>query len=248
MTAPQPWERLERETAKAFQAFQFYRDLPIGGRTIKAAWDLYQRHVLGKEKLSTSIAGHFKGWATHNAWQDRALAWDEERDRQRREANVAGEIGEMEAFKAWELQKCTELETFVQRARERLEGNKAPRAHEVKLLVDAYGTLINLKRRAMGLPGSISDSKVQTDIPGLIQLTHARGAADLLPALPDGEPDAEPDAWPRLEHGEPAPVEDSAGADEAPADPMDRWRGDTFGPTPHEVKKTPVRQVVLTSR
>ena len=67
------FERLEKESAKAYQAFVAYRDLPMGERSLTT--------VSQQLKKSRSLCAR---WSTQFRWIGRARAWDNEQDRQRR--------------------------------------------------------------------------------------------------------------------------------------------------------------------
>ena len=64
-----PWLRHPDETAKAYAAFRYYRDLSEA-RSI--------RQVAQKFTISDTLA---KRWSTVHAWVIRARAWDEHQDR-----------------------------------------------------------------------------------------------------------------------------------------------------------------------
>lgn len=73
-TPPKPWERQERETPKAFDAFVVYRDMNPQERSgakvavaVGKSWSLMQQ------------------WCRKYGWVERAAAWDEEQDRIKRE-------------------------------------------------------------------------------------------------------------------------------------------------------------------
>lgn len=62
------WEKKDNESAKAYEAFLHYRDLPAGERSLaKVAQEL------GK---STTLMSR---WSTEHGWVTRAAAWDEEK-------------------------------------------------------------------------------------------------------------------------------------------------------------------------
>lgn len=64
-----PWEPLENETPKAYEAFCTYRDLGPNRSMRKTA------EKLGKsQKL-------MEGWSSTHKWGERAAAWDAEQDR-----------------------------------------------------------------------------------------------------------------------------------------------------------------------
>ena len=64
-----PWLRHPDETAKAYAAFRYYRDLSEA-RSI--------RQVAQKFTISDTLA---KRWSTVHAWVSRVRAWDEHQDR-----------------------------------------------------------------------------------------------------------------------------------------------------------------------
>ena len=59
------FDRLEKEGAKAFEAFTMYRDLPIHERSLATASRRLQK--------SKSLCAR---WSTQFRWIERALAWD----------------------------------------------------------------------------------------------------------------------------------------------------------------------------
>jgi len=67
------------DTAKSFQGFSFYRDLGPT-RSLDAAFTLYRQ-----QNSSKTASGFFNNWSTSGHWVDRALAFDIENDRTRRE-------------------------------------------------------------------------------------------------------------------------------------------------------------------
>jgi TusA-related sulfurtransferase len=71
-----PWERLEGESSKAFEAFCTYRDLGANRSIRKTA------QKLGKN--NTTIGE----WSSKYGWVERALAWDAEKDREARQEQL----------------------------------------------------------------------------------------------------------------------------------------------------------------
>ena len=71
-----PWEPLEVETSKAYEAFSIYRDMGISRTLTKVAEEL--------QKSDTLIAR----WSRTHNWVERAAAWDAEQDRIMREEQV----------------------------------------------------------------------------------------------------------------------------------------------------------------
>ena len=73
------WEPWPGESAKAYQAFCAYRDLPTKARSVRAAYE----QETGKKIPS----GRWTQWSTKFRWVERSRAWDAEADgRKRNEA------------------------------------------------------------------------------------------------------------------------------------------------------------------
>lgn len=72
----QPWELMEGETAKPFEAFCIYRDLGPGRSMSQVAKQLGKSQAL------------MERWSTTYDWVKRATAWDAEQDRIARQAQV----------------------------------------------------------------------------------------------------------------------------------------------------------------
>ena len=70
---PEPWERREDETTKAYEAFCIYRDMGRERSLNKVA-----------EKLSKSDT-LIKRWSFTHGWVNRVAKWDDEQDRIERE-------------------------------------------------------------------------------------------------------------------------------------------------------------------
>lgn len=66
----EPWERLEEESAKAYEAFVVYRGLGLTRTCAKVA------AAVGK---STTL---MRRWSSEYSWSVRAAAWDREQDRE----------------------------------------------------------------------------------------------------------------------------------------------------------------------
>ena len=70
---PEPWERRQEESTKAYEAFCTYRDMGPDRSLAKVA-----------EKLSKSEQ-LMKRWSYTHGWVERAAKWDDEQDRIERE-------------------------------------------------------------------------------------------------------------------------------------------------------------------
>jgi hypothetical protein len=85
------WERQAAETAKAYAAFCVYRDLPAAQRSAVRVASEIGRHMRLVER-----------WRSGHRWIERAAAFDQERDRRKREAMLeeTAEMGRRQAADA----------------------------------------------------------------------------------------------------------------------------------------------------
>jgi hypothetical protein len=97
---PNLWKRQPGETARAFAAFQAYRDLPSDERSVEAAYRL-------KTGLQSKTSGQWSRWSSQNRWIERAAAWEEElieqRDRERIKAEKKATEQLVNRWKALQL-------------------------------------------------------------------------------------------------------------------------------------------------
>ena len=84
------WERQQQETSKAFHAFEHYRDLPIGDRSIDAAYNEHlNRCQKGRQTVGKRSARNWHRWSTSNSWVARVSAHDSDLSQRRRERRAA---------------------------------------------------------------------------------------------------------------------------------------------------------------
>src|SRR5919112_6281577 len=76
------WDRLENEPERAYRAFESYRNLPSGERTLIAA---YRLHVGNPDAVKPSDT--WSRWSNEFAWRERAAAYDDHLASVRREAH-----------------------------------------------------------------------------------------------------------------------------------------------------------------
>jgi hypothetical protein len=72
------WDRLENEPERAYRAFESYRNLPSGERTLIEA---YRQHVGNPHAAKPSDT--WSRWSSEFAWRERAAAYDAHIDRLR---------------------------------------------------------------------------------------------------------------------------------------------------------------------
>ncbi len=93
------WDRLENEPERAYRAFESYRNLPSGERTLIAA---YRQHVGNPDASKPSDT--WSRWSSEFAWRDRARAHDAHLDRIR-ERSMEKAIKEEAERQAREIEK-----------------------------------------------------------------------------------------------------------------------------------------------
>src|SRR5262245_42296347 len=113
------WEQQPDESSAAFGAFVLFRDLGPRRSLDEAARRYHARPESdpnprpdGRRK---GASGRIREWAEKYHWRERTRAWDEEVDRQVREAQV-------EAVKAMHRRHAEEAVEFQTKALERLRG------------------------------------------------------------------------------------------------------------------------------
>ena len=107
--AEHPWEPMAGETAKAFEAFEYYRRLPPGERSLQRAWEDYWNRpgnaLHRSKKRAGKPYGHWTRWMSKWRWQERALAWDAEQSEIERDQRLDRELRERAQAHAEELRQ-----------------------------------------------------------------------------------------------------------------------------------------------
>ena len=93
---PEPWERQLNESTQAFEAFACYRDMGAARSTAKVSRQLCK---------SVSLMNR---WSSEHDWVKRVAAWDAEKDRAAREAQIK-DIVEMRHRHAATAKKMMDL-------------------------------------------------------------------------------------------------------------------------------------------
>ena len=92
------WEPMEGETAKAFEAFGYYRRLAPGQRSLQQAWEDYWSRpgnaLQRSKKGAGGPYGHWTRWMSRWRWQERARAWDAEQAEIERDQRLDRELRE----------------------------------------------------------------------------------------------------------------------------------------------------------
>lgn len=153
------WERQEGETAQAYKAFSFYRDMPPEQRSQHGAWRLYETHHLKHETPAKVPNGTFKKWPSLWNWTERSDAYD--RWRERRLLDVSENVAQ--AYQQQVQQRCVTLLQKWDTLSMRFDPT-SDSEHKFKTLIEAFRAVDDINRRAMGLAHSISSSNVTADI------------------------------------------------------------------------------------
>jgi hypothetical protein len=102
-----PWERLVDETARAFAAFEIYRDLPVDERTVRRAAEISHERLKSKRKGSYDTRRRqFERWCGEHLWRARADEFDRFKARERvvAEIEAARDMGRRHAEGAMSFQ------------------------------------------------------------------------------------------------------------------------------------------------
>jgi hypothetical protein len=146
--APLPYERQPGETAKAYAAFQVYRDLGI-----KRSVDEVGKRLYGTQKgRKRGTTGRLRAWFTTWRWEERAAAWDDHLDQEARKAqeDARRSMAERHATMATSLQ-LKALERLQKMKPEELDASEV-----LRYLVEAA----KLERLARGEPTEVSEQKI----------------------------------------------------------------------------------------
>lgn len=139
------WEKLDDEGAKQFSAFKTYRDLPPHQRSlIKAVRKLFGDDA-GVSKLRV-----FQTWSSKYHWVSRAMAWDEEQDREFRQAQI-------NAIKSMKDRHVQIAKALQQKAIERLKELDAAELSP-GLILQFINLGSSLERLSLGEPTNISET------------------------------------------------------------------------------------------
>uniref|UniRef100_A0A7C2ZYB4 Uncharacterized protein n=2 Tax=Thermorudis TaxID=1649508 RepID=A0A7C2ZYB4_9BACT len=151
MTETKPWERLPGEPAKAYHAFTIYRDLSPKERSLRRVAEVLGYGRSKDKKGRLKVPATIEKWSRRYRWVDRALAWDDEQDRLRREAQREA----VEEMLRRHAQEAVALQTkALQRLRE-LDPSELSPGDVLRYFIEAA----KLERISRGEPETITEER-----------------------------------------------------------------------------------------
>lgn len=133
MAANKPWERQEKESAKAFEAFCIYRDMGIQRSVRKVARELGKSETL------------MARWSGNYNWVERATAWDEEQDRIVRQM----QLDDIKKMRKRHAEIATDMLVKAAAALEELPADEI-KAADISRMVDIASKLERISRGDVG--------------------------------------------------------------------------------------------------
>jgi len=151
-----PWERLEGETPKAWAAFRHYAGTPEAERSLVRCCRTYYSH--GR----ASNVKRWARWSSRFRWVERAAAWDAEKARAARKA----ELRAIETMRSAHVAVASELldvvRMSVRRLRERMERNPNETL-PARLWSQAITAASTLERVTRGEPSTIEEHREEQE-------------------------------------------------------------------------------------
>ena len=132
MSSKHPWEMLETDTLKSFEAFTVYRDME--DRTLEKV-----AKKLGKSNKL------IERWSAKHNWRERVAAWDEEKDRIIRQ-DLLRDIGSM---RRRHVKLATDMLTKAAQALARLPDEEI-KAADISRMVEIASKLERISRGDVG--------------------------------------------------------------------------------------------------
>lgn len=173
-----PWDRLDSETDKAFEAFCIYRDLGPSVRSLRRVVEKRRGYPKKTQKVP-NVPPFIKRWSSKFRWVERARAWDIEQDRLVQEQFAAENLQRRRAH-AEHAERLQEqlLETFEMASSHtvattevtdalggvnaeavvNLEARSVIEARTVK----AYQHAVDIERTARGMSSEIVEQRTTT--------------------------------------------------------------------------------------
>jgi len=166
----QPWERLPRESSKAFDAFTFYRGTPPATRSIR---NCVERYYPASPTLKSKCR-LWERWSSRNRWQERVKLWESEQDRQSRAAELAA-LAEM---RTKHLRTATTLQgaglAALQKYAEEFTKTSGKRRMTIRQAILCILEGAKLERLTRGEPGEI----IREDDSLVVEVDWTDGPAD----------------------------------------------------------------------
>lgn len=134
---PQPWDRRQNETSKAYEAFCEYRDMGTQRSLSKVAEKLQK---------SETLMGR---WSRTYGWVERAAAWDAEQDRIAREIAQKEQAEEIKKMRKRHADLANAMLIKAAKALARLPEDEI-KATDVSRMVDTASKLERISRGDVG--------------------------------------------------------------------------------------------------
>jgi len=185
-TPAEPWAMLLSESAKSYNAFCVFRDLPPGIRTVGAAY----RQVTGRSVARPP--GRWSEWSRKNHWVRRAKVWDDFQDARARtvalEARANDLSGMRDAGGALLEGGLRRLQYLLEHSPEKVSATAAVRAVEVGHAILRDAVVLPVPR-SDAATGGLVDDLVETY--GSLALIGDREAAKVVLAAAERKAQAE---------------------------------------------------------
>jgi len=133
VNTPEPWERQEGESTKAYEAFSEYRDMGTQRSLSKVAEKLQK---------SETLMGR---WSSLYKWRERATKWDDEQNRIAREA----QLDEIKKMRKRHADLASAMLVKAARALQRIPEDEI-KAGDVSRMVETASKLERLSRGDVG--------------------------------------------------------------------------------------------------
>jgi hypothetical protein len=161
--SPTSPERLPDESARAYRAYCYYRDLGPS-RSLDKAWERYRsRSDRGKNRKSARRPGHWGVWSHKFSWVSRAEAYDDQIDEQRRDADFERRRALREQRSRFEVEEQSQIENNVRMLDAHLERMGSAHHHEVTQVKtdEAAGKKITTKVKGFNPTGIAALTKAR---------------------------------------------------------------------------------------
>ena len=137
VNTPQPWERRENESSKAYEAFSIYRDMGTERSLGKVAERL---------KKSETLMGR---WSSNHEWVKRAALWDDEQERLERERAQKEQAKAIRDMRKRHADLATAMLIKAAKALQRIPDDEI-KPGDVSRMVDTASKLERLSRGDVG--------------------------------------------------------------------------------------------------